>query len=139
MFGYEVKKDDTFSSLSESEQMNYVLRKMLQVEDEKKIIYDYEYAWSEYGIVRRLDVQQIELSSSTLTLDDTTTTQQLTVTYYPKQTTQKGVNWVSSNEEIATVDTDGNVTKVGVGECEITATCNNTDYAHSATCKVTVS
>ena len=37
------------------------------------------------------------------------------------------------------VDTDGNVTKVGVGECEITATCNNTDYAHSATCKVTVS
>ena len=41
---------------------------MLQVEDEKKIIYDYEYVWDEYGIVRRLDVQQIELSSSTLTL-----------------------------------------------------------------------
>lgn len=139
MFGYEVKKDGTFSSLSDSEQTNYVLRKMLQVKDEKKIIYDYEYVWDEYGIVRRLDVQQIELSSSTLTLDDTTTTQQLTVTYYPAQTTQKGVNWVSSNKEIATVDTDGNVTKVGVGECEITATCNNTDYAHSATCKVTVS
>lgn len=139
MFGYEVKKDDTFSTLSAQEQMNYVLEKMLQVEDEKKIIYDYEYVWDEYGIVRRLDVQQIELSSSTLALDDTTPTQQLTVTYYPTQTTQKGVEWTSSNDDVATVDTNGNVTKVGVGECVITATCNNTDYAHSATCDVTVS
>lgn len=140
MFGYEINKSDNFDSLSSEEQKNEVVLKMLQTDDEEKIIYEYEYIWDEYGLAsKRCNVQQISLSSETLTLDDTTNTQQLTVTYYPTQTTQKGVDWVSSNEEVATVDSNGNVTKVGVGECVITATCNNTDYAHSATCNVTVS
>ena len=35
----------------------------------------------------------------------------------------KGIEWVSSNESIATVDKDGIVTAVGRGSCTITGTC----------------
>ena len=61
----------------------------------------------------------------------------LTATVLPELTTNKAVTWKSSNESVATVDANGVVTAVAVGEAIITAT--TTDGSNlSATCKVTV-
>ena len=61
-------------------------------------------------------------------------TVQLTATVMPENTTDKTVTWASENENIATVDENGLVTAVGVGECDVTATCQ----VVSATCHITV-
>lgn len=52
----------------------------------------------------------------------------------PENTTDKTLVWSSSNEKVATVDADGHVKTLTVGEAVITATCGNI----SATCNVTV-
>ena len=57
----------------------------------------------------------------------------LTATVKPADTTDK-VTWKSSNEKVATVDADGNITALSAGTAEITATAGSV----SAACKVTV-
>lgn len=47
---------------------------------------------------------------------------QLTASFTPETTTDKSVTWISSNEDIATVNSEGLVTAHALGECEITAT-----------------
>ena len=81
--------------------------------------------------------------AETITLDKTeisfeaTETATLVATVLPELTTNKSVTWKSSNEAIATVDANGKVTAIAVGEATITAT--TTDGSNlSATCKVTV-
>ena len=106
-------------------------------EDEAKIIYEYETEWDSDDIYNYREVDGISLSSETLNMTVGGETQTLEVTYKPTYTTQKGVDWTTSNDQVATV-VNGVVTAVGTGECDITATCNNNDYAHSAICKVTV-
>ena len=59
---------------------------------------------------------------------------QLTATVTPA--TNKNILWNSSKPEVATVDANGLVTALAVGEAEITATIEGT--ALLATCKVTV-
>ena len=62
---------------------------------------------------------------------------QLSATVLPDNTTNKLVTWTSSDEEVATVDENGNVTAVSIGTATITAT--TTDGSNlSATCEVTV-
>ena len=76
-------------------------------------------------------VTAIALSSSTLSLtvgDDPTA---LTATTTP---TGKRVSWRTSNANVATVDSEGNVTAVGAGTAVITAISD----AQSAACTVTV-
>ena len=76
----------------------------------------------------------LNLTEASLKVDETTT---LTATVLPETATNKTVTWKSSNEAIATVDANGKVTAVAVGEATITAT--TTDGSNlSATCKVTV-
>ena len=58
----------------------------------------------------------------------------LTATVMPEDATDKTVTWTSSNEAIATVDAEGKVTAMALGEAAITATCGDV----SATCAVTV-
>lgn len=58
----------------------------------------------------------------------------LTATVLPENATDKTVTWTSSNDGVATVDANGNVTAVALGEATITATCG----AVSAGCTVTV-
>ncbi len=58
----------------------------------------------------------------------------LSATVLPEDTTDKTLVWTSSNEEVATVDANGNVTAIALGEATITATCGNA----SASCMVTV-
>ena len=59
---------------------------------------------------------------------------QLTATVLPENATYKTVTWASSNESIATVDQNGLVTALSLGECNITATCQGI----TATCHITV-
>lgn len=64
-------------------------------------------------------------------------TSQLNATVLPESTTNKVVNWISSDENIVTVDTTGLVTALAVGSVTITAT--TTDGSNlSASCIVTV-
>ena len=62
-------------------------------------------------------------------------TETLVATVLPENTTDKTVTWASSDEAIATVDSEGKVSAVGIGTATITATCGDV----SATCEVTVS
>ena len=64
-------------------------------------------------------------------------TLQLTATVLPEATTDKTVTWSSSDTEVATVNAQGLVTTVGVGEAVITATTAD-GSALKATCNVTV-
>ncbi len=64
-------------------------------------------------------------------------TKKLTVTFNPKNTSSKAVEWKSSNKKVATVDQKGNVKAVGKGTATITATSKENKKV-KATCKVTV-
>ena len=61
----------------------------------------------------------------------------LVATVTPENAKDKSLTWSSSNEGIATVDANGNVTAVKEGTATITVT--TTDGGHTATAKVTVS
>ncbi len=80
-------------------------------------------------------VQGITLDKSTIALD-AGKTQTLVVSIIPSNATNKGVNWSSSNNNIATVS-NGIVTAVAPGSAEITAT--TIDGNKTATCTVVVS
>lgn len=66
------------------------------------------------------------------------TTQSITLqpTVSPDSTTNKNVSWSSSNNSVATVNSNGKVTAVGKGNATIT--CKTLDSGKTATCKVTV-
>ncbi len=61
---------------------------------------------------------------------------QLTANVLPEGAIDKTVTWESSNNEVATVDKNGKVTAVKVGDATITVT--TTDGNKTATCKVSV-
>ena len=64
-------------------------------------------------------------------------TLELTAVFEPANVTNKNVTWSSSNESVATVDENGVVAAVALGEAVITAaSAENTDI--TATCTVTV-
>ena len=78
----------------------------------------------------------ITLDKSEISLE-VTQTAELTATVLPEYTTDKTVFWLSSNDAVATVDANGVVTAVAIGETTITATTADGSNL-SATCKVTV-
>ena len=65
-------------------------------------------------------------------------TRALKVTYDPADATDKALSWSSSNPAIATVDSDGKVTGVAVGEATITASKTIGGVGVERTCVVTV-
>lgn len=79
-------------------------------------------------------LNSISLSSATLnlTVGNTST---LTVSYNPSNATNKSVTWNSSDNSVATVNSNGVVTAVKAGIATITVTSSNNK---SSTCRVTV-
>ena len=81
-------------------------------------------------------VESITLDKTEINLEATETAT-LIVTVLPELTTDKSVEWTSSDESVATIDANGLVTAVAVGEATITATTTD-DSNLSASCKVSV-
>ena len=75
----------------------------------------------------------LDKTSTTLTVGDTKT---LTATILPENVTDKTVTWNSDNESVATVDANGTITAVGLGNAAITVTTH--DGGYTATCDVVV-
>ena len=75
----------------------------------------------------------LDKTTADATVGDTV---QLTATVAPSNSTDKKVNWSSSDETLATVDNTGKVTTIKAGEATITASTN--DGAKTATCKITI-
>lgn len=104
-------------------------------------VYRYTYNGVEHmaicnmdGIVTEVPVLSISLSKTTMALE-VDESQQITATVRPSIATVPAVTWTSSDESVAVVDSEGNVTGKSVGEATIKATAGGKE----ATCKVTVS
>ena len=81
-------------------------------------------------------VTSVTLDKTSLTLD-VGGSFTLTATVKPDNATNKAVKWSSSNENVATVDQNGNVKAVGAGTATITAAASD-GSGKTATCEVTV-
>lgn len=80
-----------------------------------------------------IEVESVVLSETEISIRiDATASLQATV--LPDNATDKTVVWTSSNQDVASVDSYGNITPHSVGTAEITATCGDA----YATCIVTV-
>ncbi|MDE6279211.1 MAG: C10 family peptidase, partial [Paramuribaculum sp.] len=88
----------------------------------------------------KVTVNPVAVAAESIKLDKETLelkvgeTAALTATVLPDNATDKTVTWASSNPDVATVNADGVITAVAVGEAVITATCGEA----TAECKVTV-
>ena len=81
-----------------------------------------------------VQVTSISLNKNTIKIEKGEQ-ETLKSTINPTDATNKNVTWTSSNTKVATVDNNGKVTGVSVGESTITVKTNNNK---TATCKVTV-
>lgn len=79
--------------------------------------------------------ESVVLSQTSLTLYDNDAATRLTATVYPEDTDFTDITWLSSDEEVASVDAYGRVTPHSTGQTEITAMAQN---GVSSTCVVTV-
>lgn len=77
---------------------------------------------------------KVNPSSVELTIGESKT---VTATVYPANATNKGIVWESHNENVATVNQNGEITAVGVGSTTVTATSKE-DSSIIATIDVTV-
>ena len=84
----------------------------------------------------KIPVSGIALDKNTLSLE-AMEDYQLTATVSPANAANKGLVWSSSNEAVATVDSNGKVTAVAKGTVTITAAAAD-GYGASASCTVTV-
>ena len=66
-------------------------------------------------------VQDLKLDKTNINLDlNGTKTAKITATIEPANASNKNLSWTSSNPKVATVDTNGNVNAIGVGNATIT-------------------
>ena len=78
----------------------------------------------------------VTLNKTTLSFANIGATERLTATVSPSNATYKTVTWYTDGVRVATVSSDGVVTAVGEGTCNITA---RDSEGHEAKCRVTVS
>lgn len=83
----------------------------------------------------RQSPESVELSEKTKSLN-VGTSFKLTATVLPETTYNKDVTFTSSDESVAKVDKDGNVTALKIGECTVKATAS--DGKTVAECKIKV-
>lgn len=79
------------------------------------------------------DISELIINKAELQLE-ATFSEKLDVYIYPQNASGNKITWISENEAIATVDDEGKVTGINVGETVITASAGG----HSVKCKVTV-
>jgi uncharacterized repeat protein (TIGR03806 family) len=77
-----------------------------------------------------IDVTGVSVSPTTVTLEEEQT-QQLTATVSPSDASDAGVNWSSSDANVATVDENGIVTAVNEGSATITVTTDDGGFEAS--------
>ena len=104
-------------------------------------VYDYAGNASTYKITQQIgevteEITEVVISETSLVMSkgDTAT---LTAIVYPANAISRDVVWTSSNESVATVDENGVITGLSMGETLITATAA-ADETKSASCAVTV-
>ena len=90
--------------------------------------------WSKFNIVVEIEKFELDPCEAVTHIGDEI---QITPIIIPEIVTDLSVTWTSSNESVATVDTNGLVTAIAVGEAIITATTNDGSNL-SASCKVSV-
>lgn len=86
-------------------------------------------------VAAKVPVTDIEISKSSLSLE-TGTTAKLNAAVYPSDATNKKVIWLSSDNSIATVSGNGEITAKAVGT--VTITVKTDDGGYEAKCVVTV-
>ena len=84
-------------------------------------------------VVTHVESVSLNITKETINVEGTL---QLIATIYPDGAQNKNVSWISSNDAVATVDSNGLVTAVAAGEVTITVTSE--DGSKTATCSVTV-
>ena len=93
-----------------------------------------------FTAVCRLTVEEPNVSSISLDKDTLTLkrgeSSKLTTTVEPADAGNKDVTWTSSDETVATVDVEGNITTLKIGAADITAT--TADGGLTAVCRLTV-
>lgn len=98
-------------------------------------------ATSESGIVQTLHINVVPVAASGISINPTTVTLKVgenttvTATVAPANTTDKNLKWTSSDETVAMVNENGEITGMGLGQCAITAMTSN---GISANCMVSV-
>ncbi len=85
--------------------------------------------------VKPVSVSSVSLDKESLTLTIGETSS-LNATILPENAANKNVSWSSSETDVATVDSNGKVTALGVGKAMVTVTTE--DGGKTATCIVTV-
>ncbi|MBR6634028.1 MAG: Ig-like domain-containing protein, partial [Clostridia bacterium] len=83
----------------------------------------------------KTSVESIDITKRDLTLKKGETFAQK-VSYSPKESTVQTAKWYTTDETVATVDENGVITAIGVGEAEVYAVSD--DGYFKATCKVEV-
>ena len=81
-------------------------------------------------------VVDLSLNKTTLSLN-VGESEKLQAIISPSNADNKNVTWISADENLATVDTEGNVTAIKAGDVIVTATSEDNAEA-KATCKVTI-
>ncbi len=81
-----------------------------------------------------IDVTSVDLSQYEITMQ-VYDSEQLVAIISPNNATDKSITWASSNESIATVDSEGNVVAKKAGSCSVSATSVN---GKTKSCLVTV-
>lgn len=84
----------------------------------------------------KTSTKSLSLNKTSVSLDITNTTSQLSATFSPATVSSKTVTWSSSNTKVATVN-NGKITRVGTGTAIITVKANDGSNK-TATCTVTV-
>lgn len=94
----------------------------------------YNTLLNELGVVPIVHATSVSLDKNNIIFGKIGNTQKIVATIIPRDTTD-AISWISSNNEVATVDQNGNVISVGEGNCEITLKVGSI----AATCSVNVS
>ena len=143
-YGFNSEDTDTWAKNDNNSDTLYLphLTVLVASEDETTLKAPYSHSLEDslsYPFVSasslKIPVIDVKLDASTLTMT-VGDKQTLTATVQPNDATNKNVTWSSNDEDVVTVDGNGNITAIGEGTATVTVTTE--DGSQTATCIVTV-